>query len=134
MRKKKNKVTVKQSFIDEFDKKYTQNCNQKFVRTKNRNVSKDNPFDPHNKPPAQHLLPEKILDKPGAIDVTTMDASKIPLAGRLGELGLAILKAGPKAKHITTGPWNEEQFREAKPRTIRGRLPPKQMAEKINLH
>ena len=105
--KKTNKVTVKQSVLDEFDKVYAFNCDQQLVRTKNRNVSKDSMFDPANKAPAQHLIPQNILDKPGRIDLTQLDASKIPLAGRMGELGKLILDR-KMGKWISTGPMGEE--------------------------
>ena len=52
MIKKTNKITVKQSVLDEFEKAYAMNCDQKLTRKKNRNVSYDSPFDPANKPPA----------------------------------------------------------------------------------
>ena len=54
-RKKTNKITVKQSFLDEFEKRYQMNCNQNETRKKHRNVSYDSPFDPKNVPPLQHL-------------------------------------------------------------------------------
>ena len=86
-KKRVNKVTVEQGVIDDFNKKYAENCDQKLMRIKNRNVSKDSPFDPKNKPPDQYIRPEVILDKPCKIDPNKIDASKIPLAGKLGTLG-----------------------------------------------
>lgn len=128
--KKINKVTVKQSAIDEFDRVYAMNCDQKLTRKKNRNVSYDSPFDPANKPPAQHLLPENVLEKPGKIDLKQYDATKIPLAGRMGELGKLILER-KMAKHISTGPFGEEQFKASDPRTVRGRFKPGQQPARI---
>jgi hypothetical protein len=102
------------------------------MRIKHRNVSMDSPFDPKNVPPKQHIIPEKILDKPCKLDLTGIDAAKIPMAGRLGELGKQILKAGPKAKHLTTGRWGEEQFANVSPqRIIMGRQPKNQIADKL---
>ena len=49
--KPKMKPTIKQSIIDDFDRAYANNCDQGKARLKNRNVSKDSPFDPLNKPP-----------------------------------------------------------------------------------
>ena len=52
IRKKRiNKVTVEQGVIDDFDKKYAENCDQTKMRYKHRNVSLDSPFNPRNKPP-----------------------------------------------------------------------------------
>ena len=48
-------MTVEQSFLDEFDKRYNENCDQKATRLKNRNVSFDSPFDPRNPPPASYV-------------------------------------------------------------------------------
>ena len=73
-------------------------------------MSYDSPFDAKNIPPKQYLQEEKILEKPCKLDLTGIDASKIPYSGRLGELGKQILKygPGPKTKHLTTGPWHED--------------------------
>ena len=101
------------------------NCDQKATRKKNRNVSYDSPFDPNNVPPQQHLQAEKILDKPGKIDLAKFDPTTIPLAGRMGELGQLILK-GKMGKHIATGPLGENQFKFSEPRTVRGRFKPGQ--------
>ena len=73
-----------------------------------RNVSLDSPFDPKNKPPAQHLQPDFILEKPTRLNVQSMERNHKPLAGRLTEIGQQILKIGSqKAKHICTGHWQE---------------------------
>ena len=68
-RKRVTSVTVEQGVIDDFNKKYAENCNQDKMRLKHRNVSGDSPFDPVNKPPNQYVQPEKILDKPGKLDL-----------------------------------------------------------------
>jgi len=76
------------------------------MRLKCRNVSKDSPFDARNLPPQQYLQEELILKKPGQLDIASIDASKIPLAGRLSDIGQKILTLGGKeALFITTGPW-----------------------------
>ena len=80
-------MTVEQGVIDDFDKAYASNCDQNKMRLKHRNVSWDSPFDPKNKPPEQYMKPEMILDNPGKIDLTKIDVTKIPLAGKLGILG-----------------------------------------------
>ena len=86
-RKRVNKITVDQSTIDEFDKRYAENCDQGLMRIKHRNVSQDSPFDPKNKPPDQYVKPENVIEKPCKIDLSQIDGSKIPLAGKLGTLG-----------------------------------------------
>lgn len=40
------KVTVKQSVLDDFDRVYAANCDQKQQRKRMRNVSMDSPFEP----------------------------------------------------------------------------------------
>ena len=82
-----NEVTVEQGIIDDFNKKYAENCNQIQMRKKHRNVSKDSPFDPVNKPPDQYIIPEKVCEKPGKFNLKQVDISKVPLAGKLGMLG-----------------------------------------------
>ena len=57
------------------------------MRVKHRNVSFDSPFDPKNKPPDQYTRPELMLEKPGKIDLTKIDVSKVKNAGKLGVLG-----------------------------------------------
>jgi len=47
------------------------------------------------------------LDKPGKIDLKNYDVTKIPLAGRMGELGKLILDR-KMGKWISTGPMGEE--------------------------
>jgi len=53
-RKAKEKISVKASFLEEFDRKYRENCDNKFMSRKMRGVSHENPFEPHNKPPIEH--------------------------------------------------------------------------------
>ena len=42
--KTKESISVKQSFLIEFDRKYRENCDNKFMSRKMRGVSIDNPF------------------------------------------------------------------------------------------
>ena len=97
-RKRITSVTVEQGVIDDFNKKYAENCNQEKMRFKHRNVSGDSPFDPVNKPPNQYVQPENILEKPGKIDLAKIDVSKVPLAGKLGTMGQAIINDKKKAR------------------------------------
>ena len=78
------------------------------MRIKNRNVNKDSPFDPRNKPPEQYTRPENILAKPCQIDLTKIDASKVPLAGKLGTLGQKILSDFKNAKRLTEYDWEKD--------------------------
>ena len=57
-------------------------------------VSKDSSFHPQNKPPAQYLIDDPILEKPGRLRVRDIDTSKQRLAGRLTEIGEKILEIG----------------------------------------
>lgn len=84
-------------------------CNQKYQRNKNRDVSPDSPFKRGNLPPAQYLNDDYAYAKnPTKIDPIRDggDINKIPLAGRLTEVGEKILKLGSKkAPFITTLNW-----------------------------
>ena len=69
-----------------------------------RNVSMDSPFEPKNLPPAGHLRPDSILEKPCKINMLKVPPNTKPLAGRLTEIGKQILEKGTKeAKLICTG-------------------------------
>lgn len=85
--KPRSKVSVKQSVIDDFNRTYAANCDQTLQRKRMRNVSFDSPFEPRNKPPAQHLAPDIIMEKPGKIDMLRQPRNTKPLAGRLSEIG-----------------------------------------------
>jgi len=78
------------------------------MRIKHRNVCQESPFDPKNKPPAQYLRPENVIEKPGQIDLTRIDASKIPLAGKLGVLGQKILEDFKQARRLTDYDWEAD--------------------------
>jgi hypothetical protein len=77
------------------------------MRKKNRNVSVDSPFDKNNIPPREYLEFDKpITDNPTKVNPKDFDQSKIPLAGRLSEVGQKILSlGGKKALYITTMNW-----------------------------
>lgn len=101
------KPEIKQSIIDDFEKAYARNCDQTQQRRKNRNVSPDSQFDKNNVPPIQHLVNEKILEKPNRLDVSKLKTTNLPLAGHLTEIGEQILKIGAQqAKFICTGNWD----------------------------
>ena len=53
-KKAKEKISVKASFLEEFNRKYLENCDNKHMSRKMRGVSYENPFEPHNKPPIEH--------------------------------------------------------------------------------
>jgi hypothetical protein len=46
---------IKERVIEDFERKYSEACNQKMMRKKNRGVSKDSPFFEGNKPPIEHI-------------------------------------------------------------------------------
>lgn len=107
-RKQNKKVTVKQEFIEDFDRMYLENCDNKKMNTKQRGISVDNSFHKSNNPPIEHLIPDKILEKPGKIGNLTQLRDSRPLAGRFSEIGEKIFSVGnKKASLITTGPWHE---------------------------
>ena len=71
-------------------------------------MNKNNPFTEGNEPPKDHLVPEKILEKPGKIKNLESLKSNKPLAGKFSEIGERVFEAGDKkAFLITTGPWGE---------------------------
>ena len=111
--KKKEKIKVAQSFLDEFEIKYAANCDQQATRLKNRNVSSDSPFDPRNKPPAQHLIADALSPAPHSMNNDTYKkfVTDKRMAGSLTKMGTKILDEGPKkAGYIVTYPWKDEQY------------------------
>lgn len=66
--REREKIFVKQEFLDRFNADYSDMCDNKKMNRKHRGVSKENPFEEKNIPPSQYLIPEKILAKPGAIN------------------------------------------------------------------
>ena len=103
------------------------------MRIRHRNVSMDSPFDPNNKPPEQYIKPENVIGKPCKIDVTKIDARKIPLAGKLGNLGQKILSDFKNARQLTDYDWDvdclmTEQIARAQP----GKKAPNAIAPKLN--
>lgn len=59
-------------------------------------------------PPAGHLRPDSIMEKPCKINMLSVPKNTKPLAGRLTEIGKQILEKGTKeAKLICTGNWDE---------------------------
>lgn len=68
--------------IEDFDRMYLENCDNKKMNIKQRGISISNPFNPANKPPSEHLIPEKILEKPNRISNYNEMKDDKPLAGR----------------------------------------------------
>ena len=107
-KKEKFKNTIQQSFIEEFERKYKEGCDNKFQNKKQRGVSSDNPFDENNKPPLEHLIPDYILEKPCKIQNLQSFKDSKPLAGKFSEIGQQIFNlGGKKAAHIVTGNWDK---------------------------
>jgi hypothetical protein len=67
------------------------------------------------------LAPEAILEKPGRLDLKNIDTSRVPLAGKLGEIGKLIIEDPKHVSYFTTGPWDVE-YHEHKPRAVHGRV------------
>ena len=59
-----------------------------------RNVSPDSSFHPDNKPPIEYLVDDPILEKPNRLILNDVNTSKLPLAGRLTDIGEQILLIG----------------------------------------
>ncbi len=86
--KPRPKQKIKQEILDEFERRYGETCNQNHMRKKMRNVSPDNVFNKVNLPPKEHIEEDtNISKKINNVSPTDFDSSKIPLAGRLSELG-----------------------------------------------
>jgi len=133
IKKRENKITVEQGVIDDFNKKYAENCDQRLMRVKHRNVSKESPFDPKNKPPDQYLRPDNVIDKPCKIDLSKLDASKIPLAGKLGRLGEKILSDFKNARQFTDYDWHTDcLMTEQIPRAVLGKKATQPITAKLN--
>ncbi|CDW74739.1 UNKNOWN [Stylonychia lemnae] len=100
----KEAIKVKEGHTQEFDKIYNEQCNPQFQRNKNRNVSNQSPFDKNNVPPKQYLEDDYVISKsPNKMSPNQYDASKIPLAGRVSEIGHRILELGSRrALYITS--------------------------------
>jgi hypothetical protein len=106
-------------------------CDNKKMNRKQRGVSPENPFEPRNKPPMQHLVPERILEKPGAIRNLRSLTDSRPLAGRFSEIGEKIFAlGGKKALQICTGNWKEMSIMDGKNTRIKGKPLPIDVAKK----
>jgi len=90
------------------------------MRDKHRNISGDSFFHPGNVNPQQYLKNDKILEKPGRIDLKGIDTSGIPLAGKLGEIGKLIINDPKHVSYWTTGPWDVE-YHDHVPRAVHGK-------------
>lgn len=66
------------------------------MNNKQRGVSVQNSFHKSNVPPKEHLIPDKILDKPGRLTNLWQLNDGRPLAGRFSEIGEKMLKVGAK--------------------------------------
>ena len=79
------------------------------ARNRHRNVSKDNYFHPDNDPPEDRRRQgnTRILEKPGRLDLKQLNTTKLPLAGKMSNIGEQILfqSEGVKAAHVITGNW-----------------------------
>ena len=98
LEKRKEKMQIKEGVIQEFDKRYGEMCNQEYQIKKNRNVSSDSPFDKKNSPPRQYLeVDSKLAKSPNKVRPADQgQATDVPLAGKLSDLGQQILSLGCK--------------------------------------
>ena len=74
-----------------------------------------------------------MLEKPGKLDLSKIDASKVPLAGKLGTLGQMILNDKKNARQLTDYDWDVDCFMtEQVPKVILGKKSPGPIADKLN--
>lgn len=114
----KESISVKQSFLEEFDRKYRENCDNNFMSRKMRGVSNENPFQEHNKPPIEHLIPDYILEKPCKISPAALRIDDKPLAGKYSEIGRRVLSE-KNPKIIMTGPWDQMMILDSEEQRLR---------------
>lgn len=114
MPKRKKLSSLNAKVQQEFDRI----CNESYEKDrKNKrwiNLGSENPFLEGNKPPIDHLIPDKILEKPNKIQNLNLYKNDKPLAGRFSEIGEKLLQVGNrKAFMIHTGPWGEIQIKDS---------------------
>lgn len=74
---------------------------------KGRSVSPQSPFS--NNPYTLNMSPEKILEKPGRINIESVAKDPKPHAGLFTQIGLEMLRVGVKnAPRIVMGPWHDK--------------------------
>lgn len=101
---------MEQKILDDFDAAYALNCDQKTMRIKHRMAGPANPFNPMNKAPAEHIVPDIITMNPCKVNMRGVDTKSVPFSGKLGDLGHRILNDYKKARQVTAFDWHEEQF------------------------
>lgn len=111
-------MNVKQSFLEEFEKKYRETCDNNGMNRKMRGVSIDNPFQEHNKPPPEHVIPDYILEKPCKINPKSLKIDDRPLAGVYSEIGRRVLTE-KNPKRILTGPWDKMMIMDSEEQRLR---------------
>jgi hypothetical protein len=97
---------------------HNQQCREHYTRNLHNKrwtyLHGENPFTEGNKPPIDHLIPDKICEKPCKITNLAQYRNDQPLAGKLSEVGDKILELGHKrANMIQTGPWGEIQIKDS---------------------
>ena len=90
-------MTVDQKALDDFEKAYVENCDQKKMRLKHRNAGPSNPFHPQNVPPEQYRIPEHITASPTKVSPNKLGSKSIKYSGKMGKLGYKLLVDSRKA-------------------------------------
>lgn len=90
------------------------------MQQKHRGSSHDSPFHPGNSPPKQYIESDKVLEKPGWVNPSTVNTKRIPFSGKISELGQVIIGDPKQAKICCTGPW-DAVFPDHDPRPVHGR-------------
>lgn len=99
---------IKPEIAEQFERICYDNYAQNAMNKRKIKLSINNPFEESNKSPAEYLVPDKILEKPGQISDLSQFKTTKPLAGRFSEVGEKIFEMGHKKAYlIQTGPWHE---------------------------
>jgi hypothetical protein len=91
-------VSVKQSFLDKFDRQYLLNCDNKQMSKEKRGLSSDNPFKGK---PFDNFKPEQILSKPGELNLKDVPFDPKPEAGKLTAVGKLVKEGQISHKKVS---------------------------------
>ena len=78
---------------------------------KHRMAGPENPFNPLNNAPAEHIVSDIITESPCKLDMSHVDTKKIPYSGKIGGHGQKIIENWKTAGRVTEFNWLEEQFK-----------------------
>ena len=91
--KAREKISVNQQLVDQFNEDYTKCCDNKKMNIKQRGISNDNVFKDKNWLPLHLRSPDmSLLLNPHEIKDLSKLKDKRPLAGKFSPIGEAIFK------------------------------------------